>query len=422
MKWQNGSDFTAEDVKYTIDTIKSLGSDYVYYSNVSNIENTEIVANNIIKIYLYEEEELFEYNLTFPIICKSFFGQEDVKTSEKSNIPMGTGAYKIQTIDLNSQIELKLNTSWWNIEEVTPKIDKIYIKIYSSISEVYNAYKLGSIDVLNASRNSDIEENIGTIGYNLKETYGREFDYLALNVERDAIANKEVREAINYIIDKQEIINTVYSGNKISADYPLEYGSYLYNNESYTYECNVDKAKQILVDNGWSYTNKYWQKKINNSNVRIKLTLLVNSSNESRVKVANKIAEQLESAGIQVNLVSVKDRTYDNYIANKNYDILLTGVTVGVKPSLNRYFGEGNAANYSNNEALNILNEIYSIADEETLKEKYTELQNIYQNDRVYIGLYFNKTTIIYGNNLSGILKPNWYSYFYNMETWYRKS
>lgn len=335
---------------------------------------------------------------------------------------MGTGMYRLQSIDISSQIELKVNTNWWNIENKAFKIEQIYVKIYSEISEAYNAYKLGSIDLLKTTQSTNIEENIGTIGYNIKENYGREFDYLVLNCERDVTSNKEVRQAIAYAINKQDIINNVYGGNKLLADYPLEYGSYLYNKGISNYEYNIDKSKQILVDNGWNYSNKYWQKKINNSYVKIKLTLLVNSSNEARVSVANMIKNELETAGIQVTVVSVKDKAYDNYIANRNYDILLTGVNVGIKPNLERYFGDENLANYSNNEAQNILREIYSISDTNILKEKYIRLQNIYQEDRAYIGLYFDKTTIIYNKSLLGTIEPNWYNYFYNIETWYRKN
>ena len=335
VKWHNGSDFTANDVKYTIDTIKSLGEESIYYSNVQNIENVEIVSSHIVRIYLYQEEMFFEYNLTFPIICASFFGDEDIRISEKSNIPMGTGMYKIKALDINSKLELKQNPAWWNLGEKTLKIDNINIKIYSSIGEVYNSYKLGSLDLLKVSKNSNIEENIGTIGYEVKETYGREFDYLALNCESDVLSNKEVRQAINNAINKTDIINSVYGGKYIEADYPLAYGSYLYNKESSNYEYNVDKAKRNLQDNGWEYKNKYWQKKINSKTVRIKLDLLVNSNNNLRVNVANMIKEDLEECGIQVNIVSVKDRTYDNYVTKRNYDILLTGVTVRIKSKFN---------------------------------------------------------------------------------------
>lgn len=262
VKWHNGADFTARDVKYTIEQIKNIGEEYIYYSNVANIESVEIVNNYLIKINLYNEEPLFEYNLTFPIICEAFYAGEDITMSEKSKIPMGTGIYKAQAIDLNSKIDLKLNTEHWNIKEENPKIEKIVVKVYSSVAEVYNAYKLGSIDFLSTSKNQSIEENIGTIGYNIKESYGRNFDYLVLNVESDILSNKEVREAINYAINKQDIINSVYGGKYIEADYPLSYGSYLYNKNSSNYEYNQDKAKIVLMDNGWEYVNKNWQKKI----------------------------------------------------------------------------------------------------------------------------------------------------------------
>ncbi len=89
---------------------------------------------------------------------------------------------------------------------------------------------------------------------------------------------------------------------------------------------------------------------------------------------------------------------------------------------MNRYFEEGNQADYINSDAIKILNEVYSISDIKTLKEKYQTLQKFYQDDRPYIGLYFNKKTVIYTRSVAGTFTPNWYSFFYNIETWYRKN
>ena len=91
----------------------------------------------------------------------------------------------------------------------------------------------------------------------------------------------------------------------------------------------------------------------------------------------------------------------------------------GLSPNLNRYFGEGNFANYNNEEAKKILNELYSIKDEKILKEKYTLLQNMYQTDRAYIGLYFNKSTLIYGKDMGGnisIKKDKYSLYNYKLK------
>ena len=148
VKWHNGTDFKADDVKYTIDTIKNLGSDYIYYNNVQNINDVEVISDYLLKIHLFQEEPLFEYNLIFPIICSSFYQEEDISISAKNNIPMGTGIYRLDSVDASSQIQLKINDKWWNIANVQPKAENINVKIYSSVAELYNAYKLGSLDIL----------------------------------------------------------------------------------------------------------------------------------------------------------------------------------------------------------------------------------------------------------------------------------
>ena len=245
VKWSNGENFSSEDVKFTVDTIKKLGEGSIYNANVLNIESVEIVGNNLIKIHLFEEKPLFEYNLTFPVISRSVFGEDDVASSSKNNNPVGTGKYRVNTVDTASQIELKKNDNWWKKDEINIRIDTITIRIYKTVAEVYNAYKLGGIDMI-TTNSTNIEEHIGTIGSNIKESYGRNFDYIAFNCSNNILINKEVRQAISYLIDKQAIINNACGGKDILADHPLAYGSYLYDKEKYTYERNVDKAKEIL--------------------------------------------------------------------------------------------------------------------------------------------------------------------------------
>lgn len=236
------------------------------------------------------------------------------------------------------------------------------------------------------------------------------------------LSNKEVRQALNYAIDKNEIINNIYAGKYKMADFPLEYGSYLYTKNESSYEYDVDKAKQILQMNGWEYTGGTWSKKqTNGSTIRLRLNLVVNSENEARVNVASIIKENLEELGVQVTVTAVKAQNYENYLKNKNYDILLTGVTVGLSPDLTRYFGEGNFANLRNSEADEILRELYSISDERILKEKYERLQAIYEEERGYIGLYFDTTRIIYTRSLSSNASASWFNMFYNIENWHKK-
>lgn len=169
----------------------------------------------------------------------------------------------------------------------------------------------------------NIEDNIGKVGSNIKQSYGRNFDYLALNTESTILSKKEVRQAINYAIDKQEIINSVYGGKYIAADNPLEYGSYLYSKDNEKYQHNVERAKQILKETGWIFSGNVWQKKEENSTLKISINLVVQESNENRIKVSEIIKKNIEEIGIPVNIIKANDKTYENYQQNKNYDIIL---------------------------------------------------------------------------------------------------
>lgn len=155
--------------------------------------------------------------------------------------------------------------------------------------------------------------------------------------------------------------------------------------------------------------------------MRLKFNLVVNSSNNKRVEVAENIKKSLEMLGIKINIIKANDNTYWKYIENKNYDIILTGKYTSFSPDLSSYFGENNLANYNNETVKNILEEISNITDEKKLKEKYSELIEKYKQDMPYVYLYYNRSTLICSSRLMGDIKPNKYNLFNNIETWYRQ-
>ncbi len=105
---------------------------------------------------------------------------------------------------------------------------------------------------------------------------------------------------------------------------------------------------------------------------------------------------------------------------NKNYDIALCSNYVSPSPNLNTYFGEGNLANYNNDEVNNIISEVNNTTDENILKEKYKRLIEIYKSDIPYVSLYSNKHIVAYNSELVGEITPNWFYQFYGIENWYK--
>ncbi|MNS90288.1 Oligopeptide-binding protein AppA precursor [compost metagenome] len=201
---------------------------------------------------------------------------------------------------------------------------------------------------------------------------------------------------------------------------PLNFGSWLFSGNDNVVDRNMDNAKKILEGAGWQFSYGYWSKIENYKTIRIKLTLVVNNDISARGTVGDVIAAQLNEIGMQINLIKVNSQVYNNYLQNKNYDMILTGTNLSANPSLKYYLGENNISNYSNEELTNILNDVKNISDESLLKEKYKRLDEIFMEDKPSISLYTNKIYLAYNSELSGTIKPTWFNIFNNIETWYK--
>lgn len=404
--WHDGEKFTAKDVKFTINCLKNNNIDSIYKENVKCIQKIQIIDDYTVKVILNEETAFFEYMMCIPIIASHSY---DEKLNLKTELPIGTGEFKITKIEERKVILEKIDN------EKKSKITKINLVLKESIKELYTALSKSEIDYM-ITDNIKYEEYCGSLGYNITEISNREFDYLVLNNQNLILKDKGIRRAINYAIDKNEINYDIYNNKYKVSDFPLDYGSYL-NNKNDEFKYDINKAKNILIENGWKIKNGIWKQ---NGKI-LKLRLLVNKENEKRVETAENIKKQLEEFGIVINIMSVNKSTYDKYIKYKNYDMILTGNIVSNNPNLETYFGDENLSNFDNQEIKDIINQIKNIGNqEELLKEKYIKLKEIYQEKTPFISLYFNRLFILSNKNLKGDLQGNWYNLFYNIENWYK--
>ena len=415
LKWDNGEQITGEDVKFTVETLK-LGKS-VYSDNVKNIKSVEIIDGNTIRFNLTKTQPFFEYNLIFPILSKSQFeGEENFYESRIA--PVASGMYKV-TSATKEKMELMQNENWYGKENTTLKITKVVLNYFDTMGDAYNSLRIGNIDIVNTSL-TNVEEYIGTIGFVTNNYKGRELDFVSLNCEDNILQNKEVRQAINYAIDKNNINSSVFSNQYSVSSFPIDYGSYLYNKESKS-SYNQEKAKEVLEEAGWEYRYGRWRKTENYRTQSLNLSLVVNREDKTRVEVAELIEEQLEDIGIQVSLYKVSSYSYSNYLENKNYDMIITGVNNGYSPDLNYFLGENNIANYENQEISSLLQEVDDITDTDLLKEKYARIIEIYEDEVPYICLYRNTSKVVHGIRLTGEITPNNYTAYYNFENWFRQ-
>ena len=221
--WEDRSAFTADDVVYTINLIKNGGFNSIYASNLREVVEATVVDETTINITLSQSIPFFEYNLTFPIICRKHYEEEDFASSEK--IPIGTGMFKISEISSNV-IKLVQNEYYWNTDR-KPMSTEISINLYSSIGEVYTAFKNGEIDILEV-KSSNVEDFIGTLGYNKIEYKSRDYDFLTINTENAVLSEPAVRKALNLAIDKNNLVGTCLGKGYVASNFSLDMGFWLY--------------------------------------------------------------------------------------------------------------------------------------------------------------------------------------------------
>ena len=325
--------------------------------------------------------------------------------------------FKISTIDSNV-IKLEKNEKYWNTSK-KPMVKQININLYNSAGELYNAFKNGEIDIVDV-KISNVEEYIGSIGYKKLEYKSRDYDFLALNNQNIALADPLVRKAISKVIDKNNIVASCLGSGYVSSNFSLDMGNWLYTKDL-SVTPNLEEANQILIQDGWEYKNNKWRRNIEGRIVELSFAISVNSDNKQRLAVAENIKNQLANFGISSYIRHLNNDAYYRTIENKEYDIIVTGITCGYSPSLNTFFGENNLANYNNDEVSQVMNIISNTTDDNTLYDNYNKLYDIYLEEAPYIGLYRNTAMVVFNQSLVGNIKANRFNLYYNIEKWYRQ-
>ena len=118
---------------------------------------------------------------------------------------------------------------------------------------------------------------------------------------------------------------------------------------------NIDEKTNYLQSAGWELKDGIWQKMINNKWTILELNLVVRASDTTRCKAAEDIKNQLQEQGIVINITYADDNSYNAYLNNVNYDLMLGKIEQSLAPDLTTYLGQNNFANFYNQEVTDIV-------------------------------------------------------------------
>ncbi|MBM6689830.1 glutathione ABC transporter substrate-binding protein [Fusobacterium mortiferum] len=383
IKFHNGDDFTAEDVKFSFE--RMMNSPRIAFV-LPPIERIDIVDDYTVNIVTKTPFGPLLAHLSHPalgMVSKKLLTENPEALKEK---PIGTGSYKFKEWIYGDKLVLEKNEDFYDKNERGLK----YI-IFKNVVEASNraiGLETGEIDIATPISSVD-EENIkNNPKLQLLTKPSISYSYIGMNMTKAPLNDIRVRKAINYAIDKQAIIDVILNGNGKIATSPIAPGVFGFTDKTKNYEYNVEKAKELMKEAG--YENGF-------------TTSILVFSGEANTQTAEIVQAYLKEIGIDLKIEIVEVSAYWDMTERGVHNLFLGswGVVTGdADYGLYAMYhssakgGAGNRDFYENEKVDELLDKAKTEIDPETRKKLYEEAQILIVNDAPDVMLYNRNLTV----------------------------
>ena len=435
IKWHDGVDFNANDVAFTINTLK-YGKENSSYSNffqgsqgsINEITEVSIIDNYNIDITFNEVSSNNLELITFPIIPQHIFMDTKDSFAKALDIdnylPVGTGPYKYVKYEKFKNISL---VAFEDYREGKAHITNIEGKVLEDEKLILTAFETGQLSIA-ITTGVDWDKYKSNKRIRTVEYVSNDYEFLGFNFDKEIFQGESglaIRKAISYGIDRQAIIRKIYLGHASQIDVPIHPDSWLVSDDANIYGYSLDKAKDILRMAGWSDENEDGILEDENGD-KLSLRLLTNSHNQLRLNTTEMIAEDLRKIGFDI----IKDyqpkfvdspsqdqimEQWDNIntnLAEGNFDLIVLGWEMSFMPDLSFMFlssenqDGSNFIRYKNETMDELLLNAYKSRNREMKRESYIKLQELIVEDIPYLSLFYKNRALLVDSKIKGDLNP----------------
>ena len=422
--WQDGHRFRAEDVEFTYRKLIDPNVRTPYSGDFERVKSLETLDDFTVKVTYKEPFAPGLSSWGMPIIPKHIFKNEDLNKTQYARKPVGTGPYKFKVWKTQEKIELE---SYRDCFEKRPYIDRVVYRVIPDEATIFLELQTQGID---SSGLSPLQFSRQTETPFFKQYYrkfrlpGFNYTYMGYNLGNPKFSDKRVRQALNYAVDKDEIIKMVLLGYGQIATGPYVPQSWAYNPEVKPVPFYMEKAKSLLAEAGWADTdNDGW---LDKDGMLFEFTLLTNQGNEERAKVSQIIQRRLKEIGIRVKIKIVEWSVFlTEFIDKRNFEAILLGWSVPREPdnfdiwhSSKTKEGEFNFIGYKNEEVDRLLIEARRSFDQDFRKTCYQRIHQILYDEQPYMFLFVSESLSALHNRFRGI-KPAAIGIGYNFIEWW---
>lgn len=324
VKFHDGTDFNAEAVKYNFDRWRLKNhprhkGDFEYYMAMfggfpGKIKDVQVVDPYTVKFVLTKPLAPFLSNLAMPSFAISSPAAIEKYGDDYFKNPVGTGPFKFVKWEKDQQIILERNDNYWGDK---PKVKKVVFRVIPDNSARLMELQSGKIDAAIGINPDDVKTVEQDANLQVLMRPSMNVGYLAVNNEKAPFNNVKVRQAINYAVNKQALIDAFYGGLAKPAKNPLPPSLWGYNDEVQDYNYDSAKAKALLAEAGFpnGFKTKLWAMPVARPYM------------PQAKEIAQAIQQDLAKVGIQAEIVTYDWGTYIQKGEAGEHDLYLFGWT-----------------------------------------------------------------------------------------------
>ena len=378
-KFSDGSPITAKDAAFTIKRIRD-SEESLWGDSYQVVTSAEATDPKTLVVKLKEPSAPFLASLAMPGI--SILSKAAVEADEEgfAAMPVASGAFKVKSWDRGVKVVLERNPMFWQADRV--KLDGVeWISVPDDNTRMLKV-KAGELDAAIFVPFSNVAELEKLADLTVHKEPSTREDHLLINHEHGALAKKEVRQALDFAIDKAEIVKVVTFGVGEVANSYIPKGALYYDADDIVRPYDPEKAKQMLADAGAS---------------DLTLEYTVPAGDEVFEQVAILIQQQVAKAGITANIRKTDASTNWDELVAGNYDISQNYWTNDIlDPDQKTTFVLGHDTNmnymtrYNNPKVKELVADARLEMDPAKREEMYKEIQTIAKDDVHWIDLYYS--------------------------------
>ncbi|WP_124551668.1 peptide-binding protein [Methylophilus methylotrophus] len=414
LQWADGKPLTSADILFTWQLITDENTHSPYASDYQLVTKAEAPdARTFIVHYSQPFAPALESWASLQVLPKHKLAGQDIRTTSFAQKPLGSHYYQLKEWRHGEYIKLEKNPKSvlgpanidHLIERIIPDPAAQFLELMAdnidsmSMDPITYARIIPSRPALQARLNQ------------FKEL-GNSYTYLGFNLKRKPFDDLRVRKAINYAIDKQEIIDGVYLGLGITIASPYKPGTRWSNPDLIPYTFDPAKAKQLLAEAGFEDTNG--DGVVDRDGKKLSFEILTNLGNKQREKTAVIIQRRLKEVGIETHIRTLEWASLlTNFIKPGDFDAVVMGWGLGLDPdqyniwhSSQQKPGQFNFIGYNNPAVDKLLEQGRLEFDPEKRMQIYHEFAKVLYEDSplVYLSAGYGLTAI--HKRVQGIMNP----------------